>query len=111
MTQDTQTTPIRSWLNVALVTCATLSCGAIFALMYLLVPLFFAGVAALYLLKFTAELLIWRKLSPQDRADYSAPGHFMNFNHTLSVKLEWLLVGLGFLAVILWVTYARATFA
>ncbi len=76
------------WLNVCMVVPAMLISGATMALLYLLVPLFFALFAVIYVLKFSLEVWVWRKISPEDRANYARPGHFMNYNFVLPVKFE-----------------------
>jgi hypothetical protein len=95
------------WLNVWMVVPATLISGATMALLYLLVPPFFALFTAICVLKFSLEVWVWRKISSEDRANYARPGHFMNYNFVLPVKLEWLLFWAGFLGLVCWIKYAQ----
>ena len=95
------------WLNVCMVLPALLLAGATMAFLYLLVPLFFAFVAIIYFCKFSFEIWAWRQLTPEERCNYSEPCRFMNYNFTLSVKMEWFLFWTGFFGLVLWIEYAR----
>ena len=92
-------------VNQLLAVFALLISGFIMALLYLLGPiLFWVGIAA-YSLKFSIEVWVWQKLSIDEKQDYSGPGHLMNHNHTLSVRIEWVAMLIGFGATICWLKF------
>lgn len=96
------------WANVCITVPALLLSGATFAFMYIAIPWFLAVFAAIYALKFTAEIWAWRHMDADKREIYTKPGHFMNYNVVLSVKMEWLLVVAGFAGLLIWVEIAQS---
>ena len=96
------------WLEVCMVVPALLVGGATVAFIYLVIPLFFALIVAIYVFRFSLEMWVWRKLPPEEHREYREPYRFMNYNSVLSAKMEWFLFFAGFLALILWIEYARS---
>ena len=86
---------------------ALLIAGATMAFLYLLVPVFFAFFVGIYILKFSVEIWAWRKVPREERHAFRAPCRLLNFNFTLSVKLEWAVFLVGFFGLIIWIEYAQ----
>ncbi|MEO0865646.1 MAG: hypothetical protein AAFY39_13905 [Pseudomonadota bacterium] len=105
---DPKPTRTIRWLNFCVVAFALLVAGVAMAIMYLLVPVFFWFVVAMYALKCTYELWVWRRLSAQERIRYAPPFHLMNCNFAVPVRVEWILFGAGFLGFLGWIEYARS---
>jgi len=97
------------WINLFVVVPGLLLSGAIMAALYLTVPVVFTLGVTAFVFKFCLGMWTWRSLPPEERRKFREPFRLMNYNYTLSVKMEWFLFWIGFLAFLFWIEHSQAT--
>lgn len=90
---------------------ALLLSGAILAFMYLIFQKFFWVVVVVGGLQIAWKFRLWWRLPAEKRHEYSDPGRLMNYNHSLAVRAEWIVLLFGFFGTVFWLEFAAVILA